>query len=353
MMRRARPGLILLVLLLGAPECPGWTPAPNRSPRLAGSLVDYTHHHGGDRRIWSPSLGERRDLYVYLPPGYDPTCRYPVMIWMHGIADDEGTFVGDGLRDFDDAMATGQLPPMIIAMPDGSYTGRPRLLGPRPLYFNSNLGPYEDYIVDDIWSFLLTHYPLRPEREAHILAGYSGGGAGAFRLALKHPEQFGVMVGISPPLNIRWVDCHGRHFGNFDPCCWGWRTEVREHEVVGRFYYGLVKIRMGSITTPLFGRGPQVIEALSRENPIEMLDRFDVQPGQYQMFVAYGARDQFNIDAQVESFLYLARQRGLHVEVAHDPRGRHLLRNTEHFFPQIIAWLAPLLEPYRCEAIER
>ena len=40
--------------------------------RLGGQVLDYTHNHGADRRIFSPILGRPRDLYVYLPPGYNP-----------------------------------------------------------------------------------------------------------------------------------------------------------------------------------------------------------------------------------------------------------------------------------------
>lgn len=41
--------------------------------RLSGPVVDYTTNHGSDRRIYSTVLGTPRDLYVYLPPGYDPS----------------------------------------------------------------------------------------------------------------------------------------------------------------------------------------------------------------------------------------------------------------------------------------
>jgi hypothetical protein len=64
------------------------------------------------------------------------------------------------------------------------------------------------------------------------------------------------------------------------------------------------------------------------------------------MCVAYGGKDQFNIHTQVESFLYVARQRGLSVEVCYDPDGKHDLATAERLFPCVVKWLAPLLEPY-------
>src|SRR4051794_16933945 len=101
--------VLLLPLLAPAAGAQPLLRNPDRAARrLAGTLVDHTRNHGPDRRIWSPTLGEWRDLYVYLPPGFDPHQRYPVMIWLHGIGEDETSFVGDGLLAFDAAIACGR-----------------------------------------------------------------------------------------------------------------------------------------------------------------------------------------------------------------------------------------------------
>ena len=71
-----------------------------------------------------------------------------------------------------------------------------------------------------------------------------------------------------------------------------------------------------------------------------------MKPGELEMCVAYGGKDQFNIDAQVESFLYVARERGLDVDVCHDPKGKHDFPTAERLFPCVLKWLAPRLEPY-------
>jgi hypothetical protein len=333
---------ILLPALAVPARADGWW-APRRRP--AGRLIDHTHNHGADHRIWSPALGQKRDLYVYLPPGYDPRRCYPAMLWLHGIGQDEGSFPADGLRYFDDAIAAGRLPPMIIAMPDGSYHGKPGLHRPSTMFLNSDLGDFEDFAAQDVWSFVRTHYSVRPERGAHVVAGFSGGGAAAYRIAIRYREEFATVFGVSPPLNFRWVDCHGRYFANFDPDCWGWRQDFREHEVVGRFF-GVVTFRLGKLIGPLYGVGPDAVERAARDNPIEMLDAYDVRPGELGMLVAYGGRDQFNLDAQVESFVYRARQRSLEVAVEYAPCGGHNLRLAEKFFPATIDWLGPRLAPY-------
>ncbi len=93
---------------------------------LHGQLVDFTHNHGADRRIWSPALGQRRDLYVYLPPGFDPRKQYPLAIFLHGAGQDEQFFLQSQVHHFDRAIVTGIMPPVILAGPTAASTaGRP------------------------------------------------------------------------------------------------------------------------------------------------------------------------------------------------------------------------------------
>jgi hypothetical protein len=314
--------------------------------QLAGKVIDFTHNHGKDRRIWSYALNEPRDLYVYVPPGFDPCQQYPLVLWLHSFMWDEQSFLHGIVQMVDGAIACGKLPPMIVAAPDGSISGKPSYFNAGSFFVNSKAGNFEDYVMQDVWSFLLCNFPIRPEREAHVISGGSMGGFSAYNLGMKYPERFKIILGILPPLNLRWVDCHCRYMSPFDPCCWGWRTEVdRGHEVIGRFY-GVVTIRLKKVIDPLFGRGPEAIAAVSRENPIEMLERLNVPNGLFDMYIGYAGRDELNIDAQVESFLYVARQRGLCVSVGYVPNGRHNLKTAEKLFPGVADWLAPRLAPY-------
>jgi len=315
--------------------------------RLQGTLVDYTHNHGADRRIWSEALQQKRDMYVYLPPGFDPGQRYPLVIWLHGFGQDEHSFADYVAPRIDEAILRGQLPPHIMAAPDGSFDGHPCMLTAGSFFMNSPAGRFEDYVIDDVWNFLVQNYPIRPEREAHVLAGVSMGGGSAFNLGIKYRDRFGVVVGLLPPLNTRWLDCHCRYMTKFDPCCWGWRTDFsKRNEVVGRFY-GVVTIRSKRITDPLYGRRVvPTLEQVSRENPIEMLTAYNVQNGDLAMFIGYGGRDQFDIDAQVESFLYVARQRGIHIRVVYVPNGKHDMRTAFSIVPELFQWLDERLRPY-------
>jgi S-formylglutathione hydrolase FrmB len=313
---------------------------------IGGRVVDHTHNHGADRRIWSDALGQPRDLYVYLPPGFNPAQCYPLMLWLHGFGQDEVAFLQYVVERLDGEIRAGRLPPIIAAAPDGSLSGEAKPMRAGSFFLNSNAGRFEDFLMQDVWNFLFTHYPLRPEREAHAITGVSMGGGAAFSKAIKYRDRFKVVTGVFPPVNTRWLDCHCWYMGNFRPDCWGWRTDFsRGNEVIGRFY-GVIAIRLKSAVDPLYGRGPETAFLVSLENPIEMIDRLCLHEGELDMYIAYGGKDQFNIDAQVESFLFAARQRGLTVSVGYDPRGKHDRRTAERLFPGVVAWLGPLLAPY-------
>lgn len=307
--------------------------------RLQGRLLDFTHNHGANRRIWSPALHQRRDLYVYLPPGFDPAKRYPLVIFLHGAAQDEQFFLQTQVAEFDRAMAAGELPPAIIAAPDGSVHGRATLVQPATFWANTRLGNFEDYVMTDVWDFLVCCFPILPEREAHALVGASMGGSAAFALAIKHRARVKSAIGFMPLLNLRYVDCTGHYRRPFDPGCVGVRQEMRGAEALGR--RRLFVLRFNDLFAPLFGRGPDAVAGLSQINPLELMERSDLRDGELDLYIAYGARDEFNVAAQVESFLYQARQRGVSVAVDRDPVGRHDLASGKRALPGAMHWAAP------------
>jgi S-formylglutathione hydrolase FrmB len=329
----------------------GWRKESNNilfiNQKLAGKVIDHTANHGKDRRIWSQALCQRRDLYVYLPPDFDPNLKYPLVVWFHGFAQDEGSFLTQVAPRLDAAICAGLLPPMIAVSPDGSLEGEPCHAKPGSFFINSKAGRFEDYIMQDVLGFVRANYPVRPERGAHVFAGLSMGGFGAYTLGIKHRDIFGVVVGIYPPLNLRWMDAQGRYFSQFDPNSWGWRTQVTSrNEVIAKFYGGLITFTVGQIIEPIFGRSEQGLQEVIKHNPIEMIDSYNLKPGELEMYVCYGKKDEFNLAAQIESFLYVAKQRGLDVGVQYDPEGRHDVETAVRLLPGLIAWLRPRLAPY-------
>ena len=312
--------------------------------KLKGRVLDFTNNHGFDNRIWSHALCQKRDLYVYVPPGYDPQISYSFAIYMHGAMQDENSFVRDIVQHFDEAIVCGRLPPFIIAAPDGSLKGRASILRSASFWANSPAGRFEDWVQQDVWDFVNLNFRIRPEREAHALIGASMGGTGAFGQGIKYRDRFRIVIGVFPAVNLRWVDCHQHYERKFDPDCWGWRSRLKPLEVVGR-PAGPFKVRAGEFFGSVTGLRPDAIELLSSFNPIELIDRYGLKDGELSMYIGYVGRDEFNIDAQVDSFLYFAECRGIHITTDFDPCGHHNVQGGLKLLPNILTWIAPQVPP--------
>jgi S-formylglutathione hydrolase FrmB len=313
--------------------------------KLHGQLLDFTHNHGADRRIWSPALGQRRDLYVYLPPGFNPAQHYPLAIFLHGAAQDEQFFLQAQVEAFDRAIIAGLLPPVIIAAPDGSVYGRATLLKPATFWANSRAGNFEDYVMCDVWNFLMQSFPILPEREAHALVGVSMGGSASFALAIKHKDRVKTAMGFMPLLNLRHVDCNGHYRSTFDPECFALRERMRGMEHLGR--RRMFTLSFNDLFAPLFGRGSQAIAGISSINPLELMEHANLQRGELDLYVAYGGKDEFNTTAQVDGFLYFAQQRGIDVTVDFDPNGKHDLATGMRQLPRALQWAAQHMDAPR------
>lgn len=313
--------------------------------KIAGKVLDFTHNHGRDRRIYSPALQCKRDLYVYLPPCYDPSQTYPVMIILHGILQDERMFLEIVLEKLDQAIRDGSLPPMIVAAPDGSFTSDPGAWDSGSFFIDSPRGNYQSWVSRDLWDFLNCNYRIDPNPKAHIMAGVSMGGFGAFSIAIKEPHKFGTAIGIVPALNIRWMDQCENYRAGFDPLNWGWRNAATQpHEVIGVF--GPIHVKVKDIIYPAFGKGAGSMLLASDNNPIELIDRTGLKPGQLDMFITMAGKDNFNLDAQAQSFIYLARARGHHIDAMLFPEANHTVGGAIPMMQPAFTWAAKRLKPH-------
>jgi hypothetical protein len=344
--------LIAVVVLLGSATLPAEAQLFNHvnldrlNRRLNGQVVDYTANHGQDRRIFSPILEMKRDLYVYLPPNYDPKIAYPMVLYLHTAEVDEHTLIGPGIIDTVDAMiARGEFPPAVIFCPDGTYDGRNRLKDPHSLYVNGLGGRFEDHLVQEVIPFVMKTYSIRPEREAHAILGTSAGGYGGMGLALKHREFFGAIATLGGPLNMRYDNTEGRYLDDFDPATYRWKTTYKPNEIAATYYHGLMHSRAKKYIGPVYGKGSDVIAGLLRDNPADLLFTTDLQPGELAIYANYPGRDNWNFDAQDQSFAWLAAQKGVSVTLVEVPKAQHTLRYFKSQQRPAYEWLSHHILP--------
>jgi enterochelin esterase-like enzyme len=70
----------------------------------------------------SKSVGSKRRMMVYTPPGYTRDKKYPVLYLLHGMGDNEMGWQRNGSAPviLDNLLADGKIVPMIVVMPNGT-----------------------------------------------------------------------------------------------------------------------------------------------------------------------------------------------------------------------------------------
>ena len=129
---------------------------------------------------------------IYLPPDYYlSNRRYPVVYLLHGLGDNETSWVqfGEADRIADEGIKSSELPPMIIVMPNAGVTW----------YVNDyqNKVRYEDMFVQELIPHIDSMFRTRTGREYRAVSGLSMGGFGSLTLAMHHPELFSACAALS------------------------------------------------------------------------------------------------------------------------------------------------------------
>jgi S-formylglutathione hydrolase FrmB len=132
---------------------------------------------------------------VLLPPSFDAekTRRFPILYFLHGLGDNEQTFLHTGGWNLaEDLRENGRLKDFLIATPAGEAS----------FYINSRDGKvrYEDFLLQEFFSFIERHYRVRSGRANRAISGISMGGYGAFHLAFAHPQLFSSVSAHSAAL---------------------------------------------------------------------------------------------------------------------------------------------------------
>jgi S-formylglutathione hydrolase FrmB len=132
---------------------------------------------------------------VVLPPSFDTdkARRFPVLYFLHGLGDNEQTFVHSGAWNLvDDLREKGELRDFLIATPDGGAS----------FYINSKDGKerYEDFLLQEFFPFIEKRYRVTAGRKHRAIAGISMGGYGAMHLAFRHPQLFVAVAAHSAAL---------------------------------------------------------------------------------------------------------------------------------------------------------
>lgn len=130
----------------------------------------------------------QRDVYLYLPPGYDQgTRRYPAVLLLAGFSGTGEGMLSRGLTDVGIARRIDRLiaegcPPFVAVLADGMSS-----LGGTQYIDSAGIGAYASWLVSELRPFV--DGAVRTTGRWGV-AGKSSGGFGALHLAMAHPGAF-------------------------------------------------------------------------------------------------------------------------------------------------------------------
>jgi S-formylglutathione hydrolase FrmB len=142
-------------------------------------------------RVPNPFVpSDRRDAYLYLPPGFSPDKRYPVLYLLHGFWGEPSSFIlGLHIAQIaDETISAGKARPFIALMPPGGLPSGSKSERAKGEW----AGPSEDYIVRTVVPWADANLPTIRSAHMRAIAGVSAGAFGAVDIALRHVGLFGT-----------------------------------------------------------------------------------------------------------------------------------------------------------------
>ena len=319
------PVMGLLSLMIGLAGCQTtvppeatWTPAPveatavptpaptKRVPPPTATLHPPTPQptvSKASRLVWgkitSPALkenllgdSETRPYAVYLPPGYATSDqRYPVIYVLHGYSQYPNALT-NMVPTIDTLIATGTIGPMLAVFVDGSNQ-----MGGSWYQSSTTIGNYETYLTRELVNTIDANYRTVADRRQRGITGFSMGGYGAMRLALKYPNIFSAVVAQGGIYDIesdlRWMAAdpavtYAASVAKADPKDW------HEFNGIDRNARGVLAMAAAMAPDPaqppfyldnpyrlVNGQAeivPEVVQRMAASDPLHELPRYAEQP---------------------------------------------------------------------------
>ncbi|GAO42352.1 hypothetical protein FPE01S_01_13660 [Flavihumibacter petaseus NBRC 106054] len=156
----------------------------------------------------SKTLSTRREMLVYLPPGYTTKRKYPVIYLLHGLNSGAGQWPYWVRADYviDNLLADGKIAPVIMVFPNCNTNIT--VANPKPDEQEERKGGFKGYaesfqndLLNDIIPYIESHYPVYTDRRHRALAGLSMGGGQSLNIGLSNINMFAYVGGFSSAPN--------------------------------------------------------------------------------------------------------------------------------------------------------
>lgn len=150
--------------------------------------------------IPSPSIDSEMPLSIYTPPGYSFSREQPyrLYIYLHGAVGSVEWTYAEWLKPiYDYLINTGQIDPIVVVFPVLKFKHVHGKEIPYDLHFymdSERNGNYESAITKDLLEWLPMWYNVAVNREERAIGGFSMGGDGSLRIAIRNSDLFVACV---------------------------------------------------------------------------------------------------------------------------------------------------------------
>jgi enterochelin esterase-like enzyme len=163
---------------------------------MDGPAPDPTKGNLKTIRFDSKSIGARRTVSVWLPPGHDPKKSYPVFYTCDGM-------LNVNMKLVEPLIADGRIPPIIVV----AIMHGPNLRMQEYVQMGSKeFQAHEKWFVEEVIPWAEKEFGASRKRSERIVFGSSNGGPFSLAMGARHPDLFGNVVGAMVyALNLsRW-----------------------------------------------------------------------------------------------------------------------------------------------------
>ena len=177
---------------------------PEPAADIDGNKPDVPHGKLEMVEYDSTTVGTKRKMQVYTPPGYSADKKYPVLYLLHGIGGDETEWQRFATPNFleDNLLAGGKAVPMIIVMPNGRAQKNDRAEG--DVFASAPaFATFEQDLLKDVIPAIEGKYSVQSDALHRGIAGLSMGGGQSLNFGLTHLDKFAWIGAFSSAPNTK------------------------------------------------------------------------------------------------------------------------------------------------------
>jgi len=179
---------------------------PGTAP-LVWDFQDVPHGTVHQHSYLSKSLGRRREMWVYTPPGYETDLKaiYPLLVLQHGSGDRHDGWVTHGKAHWilDNLIHERKALPMIVMMIDGHPLGMvPREMADMRA---KSLEAFKTELMGESLPLVQGTYRVSPKREDRAIAGLSMGGWQSLSTGMTNLDRFATIGSFSGAVDAKEI----------------------------------------------------------------------------------------------------------------------------------------------------